>query len=222
MIESTDSPPPAAKRPAFELVPLDCPSCGAAVEASGVDVIFYCTSCRNGYRFVEESDDLEPVDVAFVAASNIAAHDYRPFWLLSAEVEIRRRGGATGLDVSGILGFLMGGRASGRRAEGPVDGTFAIPAFHASLDATLELVHRYTRALPELGERLGERLLGGCYGIRDAQKLAHFAVIASEVDKPDVLKQLDYRINFGSARLLGVPFERQGELWRDAVYGIEV
>ncbi|MDH3743622.1 MAG: hypothetical protein OES47_00805 [Acidobacteriota bacterium] len=209
-------------RPSFELVPLDCPTCGAAVEASGVDVVFYCTACRNGYSFDIENNALEPVDVAFVAASHIAAHDYRPFWLLSAEVEIRRRGGGRGGDISGILGALLGSRSSDRRAMGAVDGTFAIPAFHSSLDSTIELVHRYTRALPELGERLGERLLGGCYGVDDAEKLAHFAVIASEVDKPDVLKQLDYRIRFGAARLLGVPFQLEGEVWRDAIYGIGV
>ena len=76
--------------------------------------------------------------------------------------------------------------------------------------------------LPELGEKIGERLVGGCYGVRDAEKLAHFAVIASEVEKPDVLKQLDYEIRFGTARLLGVPFQLEDETWRDAIYGIKV
>jgi len=35
----------------FALVALDCPSCGAGIRADGQDVVYYCTACRNGYRF---------------------------------------------------------------------------------------------------------------------------------------------------------------------------
>ena len=67
-----------------------------------------------------------------------------------------------------------------------------MPAFHAPLPSVATLVRRYTEKLPELGEKLGERLLGGRYGVLDAKKLAHYALIASEVEKPDTLKQLRY------------------------------
>ncbi len=214
-------PAPAAPSE-FRLVPLDCPTCGSAVQAASIDVVFYCVSCRNGYRFDDDRNTLEPVDVAFVAASHIAAHDYRPFWLLPAEVEIRRRGRGRTASYTGILRSLLGGSGGGRPVGRGGKGTFAVPAFQAPLEATTRLVRRYTEALPELGEKLGERLLGGCYGVEDAQKLAHFALIASEIEQPDVLRSLDYRIRFGSARLLGVPFSQHGESWEDAIFGIEV
>ena len=53
-------------------------------------------------------------------------------------------------------------------------------------------------------------------------KLTHFAVIASEVDKRDTLKQLRYQIDFGSWRLLGVPLVSRGDGWADALFGITV
>ena len=204
----------------LELVPLDCPTCGSSVEAAGADVVFYCISCRNGYRFDEAGNTLEPIEVGFVAAANIAAEGYRPFWLLPARLEIRSREAVGAQSLSGFLQSFFGGRQS--QAGAAEEGTFVVPAFHAPLAATTELVRRYTRSLPELGERLGERLLGGCYDLEDAKKLAHFALIAAEVEKPDTLRDLDYGIRFGEARLLGVPFSRDGDTWRDAIHGIRV
>ena len=97
-----------------------------------------------------------------------------------------------------------------------------VPAFQADLDATVDLARRYTRDFPRLDKLLGERLTGGCFDVEDAKKLAHFAVIAGEVDKAGVLRSLDYAIEFGDARLLGVPFARDGDTWKDALYGIRI
>ncbi len=202
----------------FELVPLDCPSCGAAVAAEGEDVVYYCTACRNGYRFDLGEKRLEPVEVAFVSLPNVAAELYRPFWLLPARIRIHERD-ATGGGFSGLMSFFFGGGGD-RPSEG--EGTFAVPAFHAPLPAVTTLVRRYTEKLPELGEKLGERLLGGRYGVLDAKKLAHYALIASEVEKPDTLKQLRYEIRFGEPRLLGVPFARRDDAVADAVFEVRI
>jgi hypothetical protein len=200
----------------YELVPLDCPSCGAAVKAAGEDVVYYCTACRNGYRFDSEARTLAPVEVAFVALPSVTAEIYRPFWLLPAVIEIQQRS-ATGGGFRGLMSFFLGGdddQPSGG------EGIFAVPAFHASLPAVTKLTRSYTEKLPELGERLGERLLGGRYGPLDGRKLAHYALIATEVEKPDTLKQLRYTIRFGAPRLLGVPFVRRNGALVDAVFGI--
>lgn len=199
------------------LVPLDCPTCGAALAASGEDVVFYCTACRNGYRYQNERPHLALLEVQFVAASNIAAERYLPFWVLEAEVEVRNRRAGRNMPRL-IQAFFSGG--SGGAPDG--DGRFVVPAFRADLDATTDLTRRYTQALPELNERLGEKLTGGCFGVDDAKKLAHFALIAGEVDKLDTLKTLEYSIRFGGARLLGVPFARDEHGLKDAVYGIRI
>ena len=201
----------------YELVPLDCPSCGAAVKADGEDVVYYCTACRNGYRFDAKAKKLASMEVAFVALSNVAVELYRPFWLLPATITMHQRD-ATGGGFRGLMNFFLG---AGDDTSSGGRGTFAVPAFHAPLPAVSTLVRRYTEKLPELGEKLGERLLGGCYGVRDAKKLAHYALIASEVEKPDTLKQLRYEIKFGKPRLLGVPFVRRDGKVVDAIFGIE-
>lgn len=199
----------------FLLVPLDCPSCGAGIKADGQDVVYYCTACRNGYRFEEETRTLVPVDVAFVAIADKRVDFYLPFWLLPATVTITERTAAGG-SFTGLMRFFLGDGDD----EPSGDGTFAIPAFQAPLPAVTELARRYTEVLPTLGEKLGERLVGGCYGVADARKLAHYCLIASEVNKSDTLKQLRYEIEFGSARLLGIPFVRHERRAKDAIFEI--
>ena len=201
----------------YELVPLDCPSCGAAVKAEGEDVVYYCVACRNGYRFDLEDKTLVPMEVAFVSLPNVSVELYRPFWLLPATIRVLQRD-ASGGGFRGLMSFFLGGGEEGPSAG---EGTFAVPAFHAPLPAVAALARRYTEALPELGEKLGERLLGGRYGVLDAKKLAHYALIASEVEKPDTLKQLRYEIDFGKPRLLGAPFVRRDGRVEDAIFGIE-
>lgn len=213
MIERT------TERREFQLVALDCPSCGAPIAAEGEDVVYYCTACRNGYRFDPEGRRLVAVEVAFVSLPHTSVDLYKPFWLVSARVSIEERLAAGGV-FSGLMGFFLGDRSDSLAPVG--EGVFAIPAFPGPLDAVTELTRRYTEALPELGERLGERLLGGCYDEADAHKLAHFALIASEVDKPDTLQDLDYDIEFGEMRLLGVPFVRKGETLADAIFDIRI
>jgi hypothetical protein len=203
----------------FELVALDCPSCGAPIAAEGEDVVYYCTACRNGYRFDPEESRLVPVEVAFVSLPQVSADLYKPFWLVSARVSIEERQAAGGA-FSGLMSFFLGDRSDSSTPAG--EGIFAIPAFPAPLTAVTELTRRYTEALPKLGERLGERLLGGCYDEADAHKLAHFVLIATEVDKPDTLQDLRYDIEFGGSRLLGVPFVRRGGILVDAIFGIGI
>ncbi|MCP4202157.1 MAG: hypothetical protein GY769_09500 [bacterium] len=199
----------------FGLVPLDCPTCGAALAAAGEDVVFYCTACRNGYRYQVEEPHLVPLEVQFVAAANIAAERYMPFWVLEARVEVRRQ---SGRGMPSLIHAFFGGGGEERAGE----GTFVVPAFRADLDATVELVRRYTEAFPGLDQLLGEKLTGGCFDVADARKLAHFAVVAGEVDQRGVLRTLDYSMTFGEARLLGVPFARDRDGWKDAVHGIRI
>lgn len=203
----------------YRLVALECPSCGAPLAAEGEDVVYYCTACRNGFRFDDAAGALTPVEVSFVALSNVVADRYLPFWLLPARVAILERA-AGGSPFRGLMSLFLGQGGGGAPRGG--DGTFAVPAFRASLAAVTELAKRYTVELPKLGERLGERLTGGCYGATDAQKLAHYALIATEVEKPDLLRQLRYEIEFGTPRLLGVPFVERGDRLADALFGVTI
>jgi hypothetical protein len=203
----------------FDLVPLDCPSCGAAVDAEGEDVAFYCVACRNGYLFDETGKVLVPLDVSFVAASDRRAERYLPFWRLAAEVTLLERK-ASGADPVGWISRFFTGEDNRRRKGVKGEGIFIVPAFRASLAATMRLTSEYTQAAPQLGEKLGERLVGACYPVADAHKLTHFTLIAAEVEQRDTLQRLSYDIEFGAASLLGVPFVRAGALWQDSLFGI--
>jgi hypothetical protein len=210
----------------FELVPLSCPQCGAGLAAEAEDVVFYCTACRSGFRFAPGAPrNLERVEAGFVAAPAAEVAGWVPFWLLPARVTVHERSASGGLGrLTGLVSFFLGDRQS--TGSDPGEGTFAIPAHHLPLDRTAALAMRFTEELgrsPRFADPLpAERLTGGVYGVDDAQKLAHYTLIASEAEKPDTLKDFRYTIDFGPPRLLGVPWVRVGERRVDAVFGLEV
>lgn len=221
---------------AFRLQVLACPRCGAPLAAEGDDVVYYCTACASGFRLRAEGDAAAPasgagaetrggealvgVEVSFVTAPGAVVARHLPFWLLPAKVAIAQREAAGGT-AAGLLRFFFGGGEAGA-AGGPVAGSFAIPAFEAPLPTLTELALRYTQALPRLGEKLGERLTGGRLSAADAEKLAHFTLIAAEAAKPDTLRNLVYTIDFGAPSLLGVPFVARGDRLADAAFGIVI
>lgn len=200
----------------FELVPLDCPACGAPLAAEATDVVFYCTACRSGFLYEPAVPRrLAPVEVAFVASPHRAAEGYAPFWLLPARITVEERS-ASGGAFAGLMGFLLGGDED--RSSG--EGTFALPAFPMPISEAVALAVRYTQELPGLDQLLGERLTGGTTSPEDARKLAHYVLIASEVARPDTLKDLRYRLDLGEPRLLGVPWVGSGAGRADAVFGL--
>lgn len=201
-------------RRGLRLVELDCASCGAPLAAEGHDVVYYCTACYNGYLLDTEADRLLAVEVSFVGAPAVAAERHLPFWLLPAEVELLDRQ-ASGGGFGRLLSLFTGGGGDG---SGP--RSFVIPAYDTPLARMVALAARYTASFPTLGERLGERLTGGCFGPADAEKLAHYVLITAEADKSDTLKDLSYELRFGEPRLLGVPFARRGRDLVDGLFGL--
>lgn len=206
----------------FELVVLSCRQCGSTLAAEAEDVVFYCTSCRSGFRFDPAAPrGLAPVAAAFVAMPERSAAGYVPFWLLPARVQILERS-ASGGTLAGLLAFFTGDRDE--TGTDPGQGTFAIPAHPMPIGDLANAAIRYTEELwrpGRLTDQLpAERLTGGVHGVEDAQKLAHYTLIASEARKPDTLKDLDYSIEFGPPRLLGVPWVRRGDRRVDALFGL--
>ncbi len=202
----------------FSLVPLECSSCGASIAAEGLDVVYYCTACRNGYRYDAQAGNLVPVEVDFLVRADVAAAVYKPFWVLAVEIEIPYREADSAM-FSGLLDFFVGSDRGGR---GPIAGELAVPAFHVEIARAVELCQRYSAEALQARTKLGERIVGGRFDVDDAQKIARYAVIATEVDKPDLLRDLEIRIEFGQARLLGVPFVEQGGVTKDAFFHLVI
>jgi len=201
----------------YRLIPLSCPSCGAPLSADADDVVYYCTACKNGHLLERATGELRAIPVSFLAAPGKAIARRLPFWLLPAQVELLER------TTEGGGGFMRLFASTSNSGSDRMDVRFAVPAFAAPLSAAVELAKRYTAQLsqgaPE-GELLGEALTGGALRVEDAKKWAEFALVATEVAKPDLLTQLRYRIEFGEARLLGVPFVGGPGALRDAFFGL--
>lgn len=198
----------------FELVPLDCPSCGESLQAEGLDVVFYCTACRNGYRFDGVLGRLESIEVEFLIRTDIADPTYKPFWVLPVDIEVPFRDADSEI-FQGLLEFLVGPSHSGR---GAVSSELAVPAFRVGISRAVELCRRYSAELPQSRTKLGEKLTGGIFDVEDARKIAHHAILVGEVEKPGVLRDIEIRAQFGTPRLLGVPFVEQGGSIKDAYF----
>jgi hypothetical protein len=206
---------------AIRLALLTCPQCGAPLTAEGEDVLYYCSACRSAFELEDDGAGgrLTKVEVAFVARPNVAPERYLPFWLLPARVLLERRETAGG-SFSGLVRFFTEGGQATAESGAPRELAFAIPAWGGGLRELVPLARRYTEALPQLGEKLGERLTGGRLSQSEAGKLAHYVLIASEADKPDTLQQLAYRLELGRGWLLGVPFVRHEGRLVDALFGL--
>ncbi|HEX2253293.1 MAG TPA: hypothetical protein VHQ65_08495 [Thermoanaerobaculia bacterium] len=205
----------------FALVPLDCPSCGAGVAAEADDVVFYCTACRSGYAHrpgaAAAAGPLVPVPVTFLAAPTHPVAGHLPFWWLPARLEILRRA-ASGAVLRGLVDFLTGREEQ----AGPRETGFAIPAHRLPLARTVALAMRYTMEPPARGELLGERLTGAVLASADAEKLAHYVLIASNVAQSDTLQDFEYDLRFGEPRLLGVPWVTEGNHRVDAFFRLPI
>lgn len=191
----------------YRLVTLSCPSCGAPLAAESEDEVFYCTACRNGYVFDAQAERLQPIEVGFVLAPERAVARYLPFWALPAKARVSERSGQATDAGPAIL-------------RGAEEGTFVVPAYSTPIERATDLALRYTAEFPKLGERLGERLTGGRFGSADAAKLAEFALVAAEARRGGTLTTLRYELQFGPARLLGVPFVGEPGSYADAHFGL--
>jgi len=203
----------------FTLVLLDCAQCGAPLAGQENDVVFYCTACRSGWRYDPAVPRrLAPVEVSFVASPHRAAEGYLPFWVVPSRVDIRdRRAAGVVAGFNGLMNFFTG---TDEEAEASGERSFVLPAFRLPISQAVDLAQRYTREFPRLDELLGERLTGGVYDERDAKTLAEYVLLATEVEKPDTLKDLAYTLHLGTPRLLGVPWVRDRDGRRDAVFGL--
>jgi predicted RNA-binding Zn-ribbon protein involved in translation (DUF1610 family) len=160
---------------------------------------------------------LVPVPVTFLAAPTHPVAGHVPFWWLPARLEILRRA-ASGAVLRGLVDFL-----AGREEQvGALETGFAIPAHELPLAQTVALAMRYTMEPPARGELLGERLTGAVFGAEDAEKLAHYVLIASNVQQSDTLQDFEYDLRFGQPQLLGVPWVTQGNNRVDAFFRLPI
>ena len=189
----------------LRLVSLDCPSCGSALRGEGLDTIFFCDHCGDAATL--EDDGLHMIEsTALLPSPGHHAREWRPAWLVEAEVTVSDRA-----------------RAKGRRTEGwQGRRTFVIPAFSMPLGDLTRIVRALSEGAAETGEVPREPIHGGTLALDDAVTMIRHILIGNEVRKSDMLASLEVEIEVVESRLVAIPFEETKVGLRCAITGVTV
>jgi hypothetical protein len=196
----------------FKIEVVKCKNCASGLMVEMNDSVTYCSSCGNGYEIID--GDLYPIEINFAAAALPSEGEliYKPFWYLKANVTILVRESDKGYYSDG----------GGKKAYGDI--IFYIPAFSCPVESMRQLAIAYTQRNPVASpQKYNVKVTGFNYGKEDARKLAEFVLISLEAEKKDTMKQFEYKIDFNSFEILGIPFYKlsNGKL-KDAVLGITI
>jgi hypothetical protein len=189
----------------LRLVSLDCPSCGSALHGEGLDTIFFCDHCGDAATL--EDDGLQMVEsTALLPSPGRHAREWRPAWLVEAEVTVSDRM-----------------RAKGRQSKGwQARRTFVIPAFATPLEDLTRIARALSEAVGETGEVPREPIHGGTLALDDAVTMIRHILIGNEVRKSDMLASLQVDIEVVENRLVAIPFEPTNVGLRCAITGVTV
>ncbi|HKA61096.1 MAG TPA: hypothetical protein VKH83_01665 [Methylomirabilota bacterium] len=175
------------------LRPLVCPNCGWPLPLEADDVIFFCASCTRAWQIHGVDLTEMPYEIAQVGA--VAKPDtatvHLPFWRLDPAVA-----GA--------------------------DGAW-VPAFRCRrLKILHDLATRFTAKPPVYQAATGERPSArGCfYDAEDAALLARFAAVGRRRAPEAVKAAADDEPGFTGARLIWIPFKREGQSLIDPYSGL--
>lgn len=199
----------------FKLEAVKCKQCGSGLVVEVNDNIVYCTSCGSGFEII--NGEMTPIEINFAAAAIREDGEviYKPFWLLKTTINIMERK-ASGNFLKNIFG------GSNENTGGEL--IFYIPAFYCSLDVMKNLATQFTMKNPVASpQKYNVKLTGFAYGKEDAKKLAEFILISMEAEKSDVMKDFNYKMDFTSLEIVGVPFYNTGNgRMKDALLGITI
>ena len=189
----------------LRLISLDCPSCGSALRGEGLDTIFFCDHCGDAATLGD--DGLEMVEsAALVPAAGRSAREWRPAWLIEAEVTVSERL-----------------RHRGRRSDGWQEHrTFVIPAFELPLGDLTRIARALSEVAGETREVPREPIHGGTLALEDAVTLIRHIVIGDEVRKSDMLASVMVDIEVETNHLVAIPFEPADGGLRCSITGVTV
>lgn len=218
------------------LIPLRCISCHAPLKAREFQVVFQCEHCRAGQAL--KGGQLEPQEISFAEGEGEV---FLPFWALDSRVKLttqlldtdpRPVPFAQGLaDLLAQEPELIGRviqSYSNRLSELKIGDTrelvIYVPAFEvtnfANYTANLGVV--FTSAQPEIKPGKPGKLIPVVYEREDAEKLAEIILVAVEAGRSMEVVDLGFEIAFKEARLLGIPFFKDGDCLRDGVLNARI
>ncbi len=226
------------------LVPLRCIACHAPLSAREFQVFFLCDHCGIGQ--VLEGERLVPQEIAFAEGRGEV---FLPFWVLEARVKLTTQlldREARPVQFSEALAEILAQEPgliqrviqtyTRRMADFQIGETrdleIYVPAFEAtnfaSYTANLGMV--FTSAQPEIragkppdrGPGKAGRIIPAVYERADAEKLAEIILVAVEAGRRTEVVDLGFEIKIQGAKLVGIPFFRDGDCLRDGLLGARI
>ena len=226
------------------LVPLRCIACHAPLAAKEFQVFFLCDHCGVGQ--VLEGERLVPQEVVFAEGEGDV---FLPFWGLSARVKLTTQvldREVRPVQFSEALAEILAQEPgliqrviqtyTRRMADFQIGETrdleIYVPAFEATNFAnyTANLGMVFTSAQPEI--RAGKppdrspgkagRIIPAVYERADAEKLAEIILVAVEAGRRTEVVDLGFEIKIQGAKLVGIPFFRDGDCLRDGLLGARI
>lgn len=181
------------------LMLLRCTECQSNLSGEKEGVFLYCGGCGAGFRL--EDGKLLKIPVYFAKAAQ-NPQSYVPFWAFDATLELHnveaKKGIKSMLSDRGGLVRLFQERGTVR---------MYVSASQGDLEAQRPRALQLTLDQPEL-EYVNHqpKVEGFTVALDDAEKVADFLFLTSEIEQPDMMRNLEYKLSLNNPMVVIIGF----------------
>lgn len=178
----------------IQLTTLRCPSCNSDFKIGSNTIFLYCGSCGSGYEIIDEKLSSVPV---YFALHGQTQERFQPFWAFDARLNVTTRESK---------GFRHG-HGLFRAFEEQKALRFYVPAFLEDLNNKPPRALQLTYDQPQMQFIQRQPALNGVtVSQRDARKIADYLIIGSEVEQPDTIRNLEFKLTLENPCIIGIAF----------------
>jgi hypothetical protein len=179
----------------IELQTLSCQNCTFLLRGEPESIFIFCSNCGSGFE-VDSSGSYSAVPVYFAKFSENG--QFKPFWAFDATLELKERSTKkswkTLFSSSRGLASLFEERKSIR---------FYVPSSLRALENDERAALKLTLEQPELTPcQALTQIHEVTISRKDAEKLADYLFLTSEINLPDVVQDLDYHLDLKNPFLI--------------------
>lgn len=197
----------------IRIIPLKCSQCGAVIEASEEEKVYYCKTCKIAL-FLNE-DNLQPLPVEFASpldTDEAKKYVFFPFWSFLISIEL-----FAGLKQERFSQFSLFPTADGLW-QYHIAGFWETDNFgYINRTSTLFMRFYPQYRLSSLFCKMENCVLSK----KNAEELIELIFLSLESEKIVSLIKINYKINIVSYKIVGIPFylDEQVFSYRDALEG---
>ena len=182
-----------------QLLLLRCPECSSNLAGEKEGVFLYCAGCGAGFRLEDSKLNKIPVYFARVAKE---PERFLPFWAFDATLEVRDM--ESKRSIKSMISN-RGGMAAKFQEKGGL--RMYVSAFEGDMDAQRPQALHLTMEQPEL-EYIKHlpKVEGFTVALEDAEKVADFLFMTSEIEQPDMMRTMDYKLSLSNPIVVIIGF----------------